>query len=145
MKKIKLYSVKALIISVLIFSSSLIWNCSGASPELSEYRNALKIQMQTMLNTLNGAHYSQFMQNYVEPSYISKVGGLDQAVIQFDNKKQKEVYTMLQFAKNIEPLYSSKSKLMTYIDNSMPIPVTFRMVNGKWYLTVICFRTDFNF
>ncbi|MBK9331226.1 MAG: hypothetical protein IPM96_02215 [Ignavibacteria bacterium] len=135
MKKIKLYSVKALIISVLIFSSSSIWNCSGASPELSEYRNALKIQMQTMLNTLNGAHYSQFMQNYVEPSYISKVGGLDQAVIQFDNKKQKEVYTMLQFAKNIEPLYSSKSKLMTYIDNSMPIPVTFRMVNGKWYLT----------
>ncbi|MBK8982603.1 MAG: hypothetical protein IPM38_09865 [Ignavibacteria bacterium] len=135
MKKIKLYSLKALFILVLIISSSLLWNCSGASPELSEYRNALKIQMQTMLNTLNGGHYSQFMQDYVEPSYISKLGGLDQAVVQFDNQKQKEVYAKLQIAKNIEPLYSSKSKLMTYIDNSMPIPVTFKMVNGKWYLT----------
>lgn len=135
MKTIRLFYFKALIISFIFVSSSLMWNCSGASPELSQYRNALKTQMQTMVNTLNGGHYNQFMQNYVEPSYISKVGGLDQALIQFDNKKQKEVYAMLQIAKNIEPMYSSKSKLMTYFDNAMPIPVTFKMVNGKWYLT----------
>ncbi|MBS1517828.1 MAG: hypothetical protein JSS91_07055 [Bacteroidetes bacterium] len=132
MKSLKSLSIK--ILALTLFSVICI-SCSGASPELVQYRSELKDQMQEMINVLNGAHYTEFMENYVEPSYITKAGGLDQAMLQFGNTKQNQIRKALQAARNIEPLFNQNKKVMTYVGNALPIPLTFKQISGKWYLT----------
>jgi len=88
-----------------------------------------------MINVLNGAHYSQFIQEYVDPGYISKAGGLDQVVLSFNNEKQRQIFAALKAAQNIDPVSNSKGTVMTYSGGALPVAVMFRQVNNKWYLT----------
>lgn len=59
-----------LAISILAFLSG----CSGTSPEYSQYRSDLKYQMQDMINVLNVGHNTEFMEKYVDPSYLQRMG-----------------------------------------------------------------------
>ncbi|MFZ1322283.1 MAG: hypothetical protein WAT71_12075 [Ignavibacteria bacterium] len=135
MKNIKFICLKLFFISFLIFTTITFYNCSGYTPEFSNNRTKLNTQLQTMINVLNGAHYSQFIQEYVDPGYISKAGGLDQVMLSFNNEKQRQIFAALKAAQNIDPVSNSKGTVMTYSGGALPVAVMFRQVNNKWYLT----------
>ncbi|HQY19839.1 MAG TPA: hypothetical protein PK294_03345 [Ignavibacteria bacterium] len=135
MEIIKFTYLKLILISFLILTSFTFYNCSGYTPEFSNNRTKLNSQLQTMINVLNGAHYSQFIQEYVDPGYISKAGGLDQVVLSFNNEKQRQIFAALKAAQNIDPVSNSKGTVMTYSGGALPVAVMFRQVNNKWYLT----------
>lgn len=125
---------------ILSFSIAILYSCSGTSPEYRTYENALKLQIQEMTNVLNAAHYNEFMSKYVDPAYVAKEGGVDQALLQFDNKKQQRLYSDLKLARNTSPLYDDKTREMTYISESLSKAITFKLVDGKWYMTGDWFR-----
>lgn len=135
MDKRKFMYSKLLLLSFLILTIFAFYNCSGYTPEFSSNRTKLNSQLQTMINVLNGAHYSQFIQEYVDPNYISKAGGLDQVVLSFSNEKQRQILAALKAAQNIDPVSNSKGTVMTYSGGALPVAVMFRQVNNKWYLT----------
>ncbi|MDQ3193736.1 MAG: hypothetical protein M3P82_01925 [Bacteroidota bacterium] len=127
--------VRSFLLFITILSSVIFSNCTGTSPEYSRYQSLLKNQIQEMANVLNAGHYKEFMTNYVSPSYISTMGGVDAALLNFDNSKQQSLYRALNAARNIEPLYEANSKTMTYISSDLSRPIVFRLQGGKWYLT----------
>jgi len=126
--------VSSFILSTVIFSA-----CGGSSSDTSSnilvFKAELNNQMLEMQNTLNNAEYIKFMQDYVDPGYISDIGGINEAVTLMDISKQTELFVSLQLAKNIEPIYSKTSNVMKYIGGGLTIPVTFVQINSKWYLT----------
>lgn len=119
---------------IISISIPFLYGCSGASPEYRTYQNLLRNQMQDMINVLNAGHYNEFMNTYVEPAYLTKEGGVDKALLKFDNKEQQQLYIDLKNAKNVSPLYDEKTKEMTYIGENLVNPITFRFNNGKWYM-----------
>lgn len=131
--KINYYKVR-LILFVLILTGLAGCGSSGTSPEFSGYKDDLKIQIQEMTNVLFGGLYSKFMSTYVDPSYINSEGGVDKAMLEFSNAEEQLLYKDLKIAKNISPLYNSSKKQMTYINEAMVKPITFKLINGKWYM-----------
>lgn len=125
---------KILLSTIILSSLAFIYACAGASPEYQRYQNQLNVQMQDMINVLNAGHYNQFIQTYVEPSYIQSRGGADKTLLQFDNKRQQALYKALTMAKGIQPLYNTESNEMTYIGERLTKPIVFKRINGKWYL-----------
>lgn len=129
--------VKITFYLVLIIAITGIYSCAGGggtSPELSNYKSELKIQIQDMTNMLFGGNYSQFMSTYVDPSYINSEGGVDAAMLEFSNAEQQMLYKDLKVAKNISPLYNASSKQLTYVNELMSKPIAFKLKNGKWYM-----------
>lgn len=124
--------------TAFIFMSAILAlfaGCSGGvSPEFSGYKADLKVQIQEMTNVLFGGLNSQFLSTYVDPSYITSEGGVDKAMLNFNNSEQQKLYKDLKIAKNISPLYNSSKKELTYINDVMIKPITFRLINGKWYM-----------
>lgn len=119
----------------IFFLSVIFYSCSGSvSPDYRNYESQLKNQMQTMRNVLNGAHYNEFIAGYVDPAYVSKVGGVDQVLLQFKNKQQTEMYNALSIARNVTPLYNDSKKEMTYVSDALKNPLVFKLIGGKWYL-----------
>lgn len=139
MKKIRIYFITNVFVPTFILSTILISGCGGSSSDSTSnilvFKAQLNNQMQEMQNTLNDADYVMFMQNYVDPGYITDIGGINEAVNLMDISKQTELFVSLQLAKNIEPIYSQSSNLMKYIGGGLTIPITFVQVNSKWYLT----------
>ena len=131
---------KPLLTIIILTAIAFIYACSGASPEYRTYENKLRDQMQEMINVLNAAHYNEFMSTYADPSYISSMGGVDKALLEFGNKEQQQLIRDLKVSKNITPLYSEKNKEMTYISELLKVPVVFKMKNNKWYLQGDWFR-----
>lgn len=125
---------KKFFLPIAFLLAAVIYNCSGTSPEYREYQDALKIQIREMENVLNAGHNREFLANYVDPNYISSMGGVDAALLQFGNTRQQAVYGALKIARNMMPLYNEKSKTMTYTGTALPIPVVFKQMSGKWYL-----------
>jgi len=125
----KLYSF----LFILIVSITYLYGCSGVSPEYRTYENLLRNQIQEIINVLNAGHYNEFMSTYVDPTYIGNEGGVDKALLQFDNKEQQQLYKDLKIARNTTPLYNEKTKEMTYM-NEILKPITFKLFNGKWYM-----------
>jgi len=130
----KLRSILYSSLIICILSISFLYGCSGASPEYRTYETLLRNQMQEMTNVLNAGHYNEFMSTYVDPSYLTKEGGVDQALLQFGNKKQQQLYKDLKIAKNITPLYNEKTKEMTYMNETLVKPIAFKLINGKWMM-----------
>ncbi len=126
---------KSFLLFFTIFSSVIFLNCTVTSPDYTQYRSGLKSQIQDMINVLNAGHYKKFMSNYVSPTYTSSMGGVDAALLRFDNSKQQALYKALTVARNTEPLYEQNSKTMTYLSSTLSRPVVFKLQNGKWYLT----------
>ncbi len=120
--------------AIVLFAAIILAGCSGVSPEYGGYRDTLKDQMRDMFNVLNAGHKSEFMQNYVDPSYITKVGGMDQALIQFTDSRASALQTALRIARNIQPTYDPAAKQMTYFSDVLQEPIVFRLKSGKWYL-----------
>lgn len=120
--------------SIVIVLSIVLTGCSS-SPEYGKYQYELSGQIQDMMNVLNSGHYSEFMSTYVSPSYINSKGGVNAALLYFDTKKQKELLNSLRTARNIPPVYNEEAKTMTYISTNLSKPLTFKMENGKWYIT----------
>ena len=87
-----------------------------------------------MRNVLNGAHYNEFISTYVEPAYVSKVGGVDKVLLQFGSRQQTQMYNSLTAARNITPLYNESKKEMTYVSEVLLNPIVFKLIGGKWYL-----------
>lgn len=131
---------KSVLLFITIFTALNFLNCSGTSPDYTKYQSRLKIQIQDMMNVLNAGHYKEFMSDYVSPTYISSMGGVDAAMLNFDNSKQQALYKALTIARNTEPLYEENSKTMTYISTTLSRPIVFKLQNGKWYLTEDLFR-----
>ncbi|MBV6480017.1 MAG: hypothetical protein HGGPFJEG_02831 [Ignavibacteria bacterium] len=120
--------------SIIAIAFSL-YSCSGSvSPDYGKYESLLKDQMQTMRNVLNGAHYNEFVSQYVDPSYITKVGGVDKVLLQFGSRQQSQMYNALSVARNISPLYNESKKEMTYVSDALVNPLVFKLINGKWYI-----------
>ena len=128
--KVVIKNSKAIFMLLVLF----IAGCSGTSPEYSGYRNALKNQMRDMFNVLNAGHKTEFIQDFVDPSYIKKVGGVDQALTQFSDSRASALQTALRIARNIEPTYDPSAKQMSYFSNSLQVPIVFKLIGGKWYL-----------
>ncbi|MFZ1322284.1 MAG: hypothetical protein WAT71_12080 [Ignavibacteria bacterium] len=139
MKNIKIYFFTLVFVPTFILSTILISGCGGSSSDSTSnilvFKAELNNQMQEMQNSLNDADYVQFMQNYVDPGYITDIGGINEAVNLMDISKQTELFVSLQLAKNIEPIYSKTSNVMKYIGGGLTIPVTFVQINSKWFLT----------
>lgn len=127
--------IKLILFSILFLSALYNYGCSGYSPEFSANRNKLNSQLQQMINVLNGAHYSEFIQQYVDPNYIKKAGGLNEVVLLFDNSKQNQIFAALKAAQNVDPISDKSGNVMTYMGNRLPLALTFKLVNNKWYLT----------
>ncbi len=119
-----------LIISIL----AVVSGCSGTSPEYSQYRSDLDNQMQEMINVLFGGHNTEFMEKYVDPSYIQKMGGMNSAMIPFTNDRARALQAALRIAKQTEPTYNPAGKQMSYFGTGLPVPIVFKMKSGKWYL-----------
>jgi hypothetical protein len=120
------------VFAILFFA--LIYGCSGTSPEYSQYRSDLDNQMQEMINVLFGGHNTEFMEKYVDPSYIQKMGGLNQAMIPFTNDRARALQAALRIAKQTEPTYTPAGKQMSYFGTGLPVPIVFKQKSGKWYL-----------
>ena len=127
--------VKNLLVS--LFAALIVvvfYGCSGTSPEYSQYRSDLDNQMQEMINVLFGGHNTEFMEKYVDPSYIQKMGGMNSAMIPFTNDRARALQAALRVAKQTEPTYNPAGKQMSYFGTGLPVPIVFKMKNGKWYL-----------
>lgn len=139
MKNKRIYFFTLVFVHAFLLSIIFLSGCGGSSsdpaPNILEFKAQLNNQMQEMQNTLNDADYVQFMQNYVDPGYITDIGGINEAVTLMDISKQTELFVSLQLAKNIEPIYSSSSNVMKYIGGGLTTPMTFVQINSKWYLT----------
>jgi hypothetical protein len=124
-----LHGAGIFVMALLLFSG-----CSGTSPELGQYKMDLKNQMQEMINVLNAGHRSEFMSTYVDPTYVTKMGGVDAAVRQFTDSRSRALQGALRVAKNIQPTYDESSKQLTYFSNELQVPIVFKNKGGKWYL-----------
>lgn len=126
---------KSTIFTVLAISIIAVFSgCSGTSPEYSQYRSDLKYQMQDMINVLNAGHNSEFMEKYVDPSYVQKMGGINQAMIPFSADRARALQGALKIAKNVQPTYEPNGKQMTYFSDNLIVPIVFKQKNGKWFL-----------
>ncbi len=124
---------------LVLFSLLILFGCS-ASPDYGKYQSQVSSQMQSMINVLNAGHAREFMSTYVNPSYINSMGGLDQAMLQFDNAKQQRLNLSLSFARNIPPIYDEQSRTLTYISNDLAKPLLFKLIGTKWYMDGDWFR-----
>lgn len=129
----------SILFSVAIFLTVIIIGCS-ASPELGNYNQIVKDQMHDMMNVLNAGHYREFMATYVSPAYVSSMGGVDAALLQFGNAKQQALYNSLRIARNITPFYDKKTKTLSYVTDALPKPLAFKQEAGKWFLAGDWFR-----
>jgi hypothetical protein len=126
---------KRTIYSVLFISIvAALAGCSGTSPEYSQYRSDLKYQMQDMINVLNAGHNTEFMEKYVDPSYVQKMGGINKALIPFSADRARALQSALRVAKNVEPTYEPGGKQMSYFSDNLIVPIVFKQKSGKWYL-----------
>ncbi len=126
---------KKLYLYLIIISATMMMGCSGAvSPDFSKYKMALSNQMQDMLDVLFAGHYNQFMSTYVDPAYIKSMGGVDKALLQFDNSEQQRLYADLKLAKNITPFYDPDVNQMVYQGPLLLKPIAFVQKSGKWYM-----------
>ncbi len=136
----KTHFAKPFLTVIILTAIAVIYGCSGASPEYRTYENNLRDQMQEMIVVLNAGHSNEFMSTYADPSYIASKGGVNKALLEFGNKEQQQLIRDLKASKNITPLYNSKNKEMTYVSELMKVPVVFKLINNKWYLTGDWFR-----
>lgn len=126
---------------LLVASFGLLSGCSvGLSPDYNNYNQQLRNQMQEMINTLFGGHRSEFMQNYVDPSYITKMGGVDAATRLFTDQRATALQAALRVAKQVQPTYDEAARQMTYYTDGMAQPIVFKQKSGKWYLQDDWFR-----
>ena len=139
MKNIKINFFTLVFVPSFILSTIIFSGCGGSSSDTTSsilvFKAELNNQMQEMQNTLDDANYVMFMQNYVDPGYISDIGGINEAVTLMDISRQTELFVSLQLAKNIEPIYSKSRNVMKYIGGGLTIPMTFVQINNKWFLT----------
>jgi hypothetical protein len=91
-------------------------------------------QMQQMNVVLFAGHYSEFMSTYVNPSYIKSMGGVEQALLQFDNDEQQRLYADLKIAQTITPFYDPDKNELVYTGTILPKAIVFKQINGKWYM-----------
>lgn len=127
--------------TIFILSAVIIIGCSGSvSPEFGNYKIQLRNQMQDMLDVLFAGHYGEFMSSFVDPSYINKMGGVNQALLQFDNAEQQRLYADLKIAQNITPFYDPDKNQMMYSGAVLLKPITFKLISGKWYMLGDWFR-----
>ncbi|MDQ3021486.1 MAG: hypothetical protein M3R36_13090 [Bacteroidota bacterium] len=134
-------TTKSFLFLISIFSTVILIGCAGGglSPEYSTYEKTVRNQMQEMSNVLFAGHNSEFMSKYVDPSYISSMGGLDKALLQFSNSEQQLLYRVLKIAQNVTPFYDENTKTLTYTA-SIAKPLAFTLKNGKWYMQGDWFR-----
>jgi len=126
---------------IAIITTVIIIGCSGSvSPEYGNYKMALRTQMQDMVDVLFAGHYSEFMTKYVDPSYISSMGGVNKALLQFDNAEQSRLYADLKLAQNISPFYDPDKNQMVYQGAMILRPIAFKQIGGKWYMEGDWFR-----
>ncbi len=126
---------------LLVVSFGFLSGCSGGlSPDYNNYNQQLRNQMQEMINTLFGGHRTEFMQTYVDPSYITKMGGVDAATRLFTDQRASALQAALRVAKQVQPTYDEAAKQMTYYTDGMPQPIVFKQKGGKWYLQDDWFR-----
>ena len=126
--------LKSVYLKVLIlFTVFTISGCT-ASPELGNYTVQLRNQMQDMIDVLFGGHYGEFMETYVDPAYIKNMGGVNQALLEFDNSEQERLYADLKLCKNITPFYDEDVKELVYTSSVMQQPITFKQIGTKWYM-----------
>jgi hypothetical protein len=129
MNSVKKYLLKAKV----IFLAAIITGCT-ASPELGNYKMQMITQMQQMNVVLFAGHYNEFMSTYVNPSYIKSMGGVEQALLQFDNDEQQRLYADLKIAQNITPFYDPDKNELVYTGTILPKAIVFKQINGKWYM-----------
>jgi hypothetical protein len=133
--------VKKVFSFLAITSTVILLGCSGAvSPDFGKYKMALSNQMQDMTDVLFAGHYTEFLSKYVDPSYIKSMGGVDQALLEFDNTEQQRLYADLKIAKNITPFYDPDVNQMVYQGPLLRKPIAFVQKSGKWYMMGDWFR-----
>ena len=119
---------------MIILSAMIIYSCTGTSPQYRSNSVALDAQMQEMLLTLNSGRNADFISNYVNPSYVTSMGGVDAVLLEFGNTRQQDLIKSLKLAKNISPIFNEENKSMTYVSETMTKPLVFKQVGGNWYL-----------
>jgi len=124
---------------IAILFTAVIVGCT-ASPELGNYKMQMITQMQQMNDVLFAGHYSQFMSTYVDPAYIKSQGGVQQALLQFDNAEQERLYADLKVAQNITPFYDPDKNQLVYSSTILPKPIAFKKIGTKWYMEGDWFR-----
>ena len=114
---------------ISILSTVIIIGCSGSvSPEYGNYKMTLRNQMQDMIDVLFAGHYTEFLSTYVEPSYITSMGGVNKALLQFDNAEQQRLYADLKIAQNISPFYDPDKNQMVYQGAMILRPIAFKQI-----------------
>jgi hypothetical protein len=88
--------LKSIYLKVLILFTVITISGCTASPEMGNYTVQLRNQMQDMIDVLFGGHYGEFMETYVDPEYIKSMGGVNQALLEFDNSEQERLYADLK-------------------------------------------------
>jgi len=126
--------IKSIYLKVLILFTVITISGCTASPEMGNYTVQLRNQMQDMIDVLFGGHYGEFMETYVDPEYIKSMGGVNQALLEFDNSEQERLYADLKLCKNITPFYNESKKELTYTSTVMQQPITFKQIGTKWYM-----------
>ena len=132
--------IKSIYLKVLILFTVITISGCTASPELGNYTVQLRNQMQDMIDVLFGGHYGEFMETYVDPEYIKSMGGVNQALLEFDNSEQERLYADLKLCKNITPFYNESKKELTYTSTVMQQPITFKQIGTKWYMEGYWFK-----
>ncbi|HMQ68232.1 MAG TPA: hypothetical protein PKA90_04655 [Ignavibacteria bacterium] len=132
--------LRSIYLKVLILFAVITISGCTASPELGNYNLQLRNQMQDMIDVLFGGHYTEFMETYVDPDYIKNMGGVNQALRDFDNSEQQRLYADLKLCKNITPFYNENKKELTYTSTVMQQPITFKQIGTKWYMEGYWFK-----
>jgi hypothetical protein len=132
--------LKSIYLKVLILFTVITISGCTASPEMGNYTVQLRNQMQDMIDVLFGGHYGEFMETYVDPEYIKSMGGVNQALLEFDNSEQERLYADLKLCKNITPFYNESKKELTYTSTVMQQPITFKQIGTKWYMEGYWFK-----
>ncbi|MBP9192469.1 MAG: hypothetical protein KBF96_07950 [Ignavibacteria bacterium] len=132
--------IKSIYLKVLILFTVITISGCTASPEMGNYTVQLRNQMQDMIDVLFGGHYGEFMETYVDPEYIKSMGGVNQALLEFDNSEQERLYADLKLCKNITPFYNESKKELTYTSTVMQQPITFKQIGTKWYMEGYWFK-----
>jgi hypothetical protein len=132
--------LKSIYLKVLILFTVITISGCTASPEMGNYTVQLRNQMQDMIDVLFGGHYGEFMETYVDPEYIKSMGGVNQALLEFDNSEQERLYADLKLMQKYYPFYNESKKELTYTSTVMQQPITFKQIGTKWYMEGYWFK-----
>lgn len=130
--------MKTMWLAVLL-SAVTVFGSTARADDKNSWREKLETVIPGGIRLLESKDYAAFLQAFVEPEMIEKLGGgsIDEFAKKFGEKKGPQLLTVMKKIKDMKPTMEQDGKVANFeveVEGSSKKGIKFKKIDKYWYI-----------